>query len=80
MCIRDSINTQFNVSLKHIRTDNGMEFQDTSALLFYASKGIVYQKSCVDTPQQNGIVERKHKHLLEVARALLLQANLPQQF
>jgi len=74
------VGTQFHVSVKQIRTDNGMEFQDTSALLFYAAKGIIHQKSCVDTPQQNGIVERKHKHLLEVARALLFQANLPQQF
>ena len=57
-----------------------MEFQDNVALQFYATKGIIHQKSCVETPQQNGIVERKHKHLLEVARALLFQANLPPQF
>lgn len=40
-------------------------------------KGIVHQSSCVDTPQQNGIAERKNKHLLEVARALLFQTMVP---
>jgi len=74
------VETQFGTSVKCIRSDNGMEFQDTTALQYYANKGIIHQKTCVDTPQQNGIVERKHKHLLEVARALLIQANVPQQF
>jgi len=37
----------------------------------------MHQKPCMDTPQQNGIVERKHKYLLEVAKALMIQANLP---
>ncbi|GKA17682.1 retrovirus-related pol polyprotein from transposon TNT 1-94 [Tanacetum coccineum] len=32
------------------------------------------------TPQQNGVVERKHRHLLETARALRIQANFPVQF
>lgn len=44
---------------------------------YYASKGIIHQRSCNATPQQNGIVERNHRHLLEVARALRFQANLP---
>lgn len=30
---------------------------------FFQEHGIFHQKSCAHTPQQNGIVERKHKHL-----------------
>lgn len=39
--------------------------------------GIIHQRSYADSPQQNGAVERKHRHLLEIARALFFQAHLP---
>lgn len=44
------------------------------------SYGTSFQYSCPYTPQQNGVVERKHRHLLNVSRALRFQVNLPLQF
>lgn len=46
---------------------------------FYSDIGIIHQKNYVETPQQNGVVERKHQHLFQIARALLYQANVPQK-
>ncbi|XP_071928007.1 uncharacterized protein [Coffea arabica] len=48
--------------------------------LFFRNKGIVNQTSCVGTPQQNGVVERKHRDILNVASALRFQSNLPIKF
>jgi len=70
--------TQFHTQVQVIRLDNGQEFGDHHAITFYAKEGILHQTSCVNTLQQNGIVERKHKHLLEVARALMFQSKVPQ--
>ncbi|KAM1270153.1 hypothetical protein ACFX2G_002244 [Malus domestica] len=47
---------------------------------FLDTHGTIFQHSCVHTPQQNGVVERKHRHLLNIGRALRFQANLPLKF
>ena len=72
------VERQFFQTIKTERSDNRTEF---NCLLdyFYASD-ILFQTSCVGTPQHNGRVERKQKHLLNVARALRFQANLPIYF
>lgn len=69
------IETQFNTSLKCLRTDNGTEFATLANFLL--SKGILHQNTCVETPQQNGIVERKHQHILNVARSLYFHSHVP---
>ena len=74
------IEAQFNTKILVIRSDNGTEFMQTTCLDFFASKGILHQKSIVKTPQQDGVVERKHRHLLDTARALRFHASLPKVF
>ena len=72
------INRQFSQTIKIVQSDNGTEFQ--CLLGYFNDNGILFQTSCVGTPQQNGRAERKHKHILNVARALRFQANLPIYF
>jgi len=69
--------TQFQAKIKCIRSDNALEFHSDPCQIFFSKHGILQQTSCVDRPQQNGRVERKHRHILEVARALRFQAHLP---
>ncbi|KAJ4768963.1 Retroelement pol polyprotein-like [Rhynchospora pubera] len=74
------VKNQFGKCVKCVRTDNGLEFKTGVIKEFYAEHGILHQSSCVYTPQQNGRVERKHRHILNVARALRFQAHLPIEF
>ncbi|GJR72284.1 retrovirus-related pol polyprotein from transposon TNT 1-94 [Tanacetum coccineum] len=74
------IEVQFEKQIKRIRCDNGGEFTSNNMLNFYNEKGILLETTCPHAPQQNGVVERKHRHLLKTARALMFDANLPKQF
>ena len=74
------VKTQFGKDVRIIRSDNGLEFLSGPMQQFYRQRGILHQTSCVETPQQNGRVEGKHRHILDVARALCFHAHLPLDF
>lgn len=71
------VETQFSKSIKSFRSDNAPELRFVD---LFAVKGIIHQYSCVERPQQNSVVERKHQHLLNVARALFFQSKVPLKF
>lgn len=72
--------TQFDKRIKIVRSDNGTEFTNNNVSNFFKDKGIIHQTTIAYTPQQNGIAERKHRHLLNVARSLLFQSGIPLQY
>ena len=74
------VKTHFGKHIKTLRSDNALEFESGPCEQFFSEHSILHQTSCVDRPQQNGRVERKHKHLLEISRALRFQAALPLHF
>ncbi|KAL4346996.1 hypothetical protein GQ457_17G018750 [Hibiscus cannabinus] len=74
------VHTQYSAIVKTVRSDNGTEFFNSACSDFFKSHGIVHQSSCVSTPQQNGVAERKHRHLLEIARALRFNSHVPVKF
>ncbi|KAI3825951.1 hypothetical protein L1987_07722 [Smallanthus sonchifolius] len=71
------IKTQFEKQIKICRSDNGTEFINQKVQKFFEKNGVVHQTSCAYTPQQNGVVERKHRHLLNTARSIMFQGGLP---
>ncbi|XP_075074865.1 uncharacterized protein LOC142162416 [Nicotiana tabacum] len=71
------VKVHFQSHVKAFRSDNAFELGGSSECQqFFSANGILHQTSIPHTPQQNGVVERKHKFLLEVFRALLFQSNL----
>lgn len=71
------VQTQFQTQIKVLKTDNAKEYFETMLGDYLESRGIVHLSSRVNTPQQNGIAERKYRHLLEVARSLLFTTHVP---
>nr|GEV05216.1 retrovirus-related Pol polyprotein from transposon TNT 1-94 [Tanacetum cinerariifolium] len=60
-----------------IRTDNGTEFKNQVLKEYFDSVGISHQVSSVRTPQQNRVVERRNRTLLEAARTMLIFSRAP---
>jgi transposase InsO family protein len=62
---------EYELKIKNVRSDNGLEFRNTNIEEFLDEKGSKHEFSAPYTPQQNGIVERKNRTLIEAARTML---------
>ena len=65
------VKTQFSSTIKTLRSYGGGEYTSKSFESLLANHGIVHQISCPYTPQHNGLVERKHRHLIETTITIL---------
>ena len=63
-----------------IRSDDAREYLSQSFTTFMKSHDILHQTSCAYTPQQNGVAERKNRHLVETTRTLLIHGEVAQCF
>ncbi|GJV40306.1 retrovirus-related pol polyprotein from transposon TNT 1-94 [Tanacetum coccineum] len=60
-----------------VRTDNGIEFKNQVLREYFDSIGISHQSSSVRTPEQNGVMERRNRTLVEAARTMLIFSCAP---
>nr|GFB53560.1 putative ribonuclease H-like domain-containing protein [Tanacetum cinerariifolium] len=60
-----------------IKTDNGIEFKNQVLKEYFDTVGISHQMSFFRTPQQNGVVERRNRTLVEAARTMLIFSRAP---
>ena len=74
------VNTQFSSKVQMFRSDNGGEYANHQFHDYFEHHGILHETSCSQTPQQNGIAERKNRHVLETTRALLIGAHVPSRY
>ncbi|GJU42213.1 retrovirus-related pol polyprotein from transposon TNT 1-94 [Tanacetum coccineum] len=58
-----------------VRTDKGTEFLNKSLHAYFAKEGIRHETSTARTPEQNGVVERRNRTLVEAARTMLKPAR-----
>nr|GEY55777.1 retrovirus-related Pol polyprotein from transposon TNT 1-94 [Tanacetum cinerariifolium] len=60
-----------------VHTDNGTEFKNHVLKEYFDSVGITHETSSAKTPQQNGVVERRNRMLVEAARTMLIFSHAP---
>nr|GEX78445.1 retrovirus-related Pol polyprotein from transposon TNT 1-94 [Tanacetum cinerariifolium] len=63
--------------LRVVRTDKGTEFLNQILHAYFAAEGIKHQTSVVRTPEQNGVVKRRNRTLVEAARTMLSATKVP---
>jgi hypothetical protein len=68
----------FNHKILSMQSDWGGEYEKLNS--FFRTVGISHFVSCPHTHQQNSVIERKHRHIVEMGLALLANASMPPKY
>jgi hypothetical protein len=71
---------EFELKVKKIRSNNGSEFKNLQVEEYLEEEGIKHEFSAPYTPQQNGVVERKNRTLIDMERTMLGEFKTPERF
>jgi hypothetical protein len=71
---------EFELKVKKIRSDNGSEFKNLQVEEYLEEEGSKHELSAPYTPQQNGVVERNNRSLIDMARTMLGEYKTPKRF
>ncbi|GKC62348.1 retrovirus-related pol polyprotein from transposon TNT 1-94 [Tanacetum coccineum] len=71
------IQVGLNKTIRYICTDNGTKFVNKDLTAYYEHVGIFHQKTVPWTPQQNNVVKRQNRTLVEAARTMLIFSKAP---
>jgi hypothetical protein len=74
------VKTQHSAVIKCFRCDLDGEYTSNKFCQLLVLDGTIYQTSCTDTSEQNGVAERKHRHIIETTHSLLLSTSVPSEF
>eukprot|EP00268_Persea_americana_P013925 TRINITY_DN16169_c0_g1_i2.p1 TRINITY_DN16169_c0_g1~~TRINITY_DN16169_c0_g1_i2.p1 ORF type:complete len:660 (-),score=55.01 TRINITY_DN16169_c0_g1_i2:23-2002(-) len=74
------VENTMNTKIKNFRSDGGGEYVNKTFEQFLAHNGITHQLYCPYTPEQNGVAERKHRHIIETSLTLLAHSHVPTKY
>lgn len=74
------IHAQFSTPIRVFCADSAGEYISKMLRGFLTEQGTLAQFSCPGAHAQNGVAGRKHRHLLETSRAMMISVSLPPHF
>ncbi|CAA7014375.1 unnamed protein product [Microthlaspi erraticum] len=74
------VENQTGKKLKCLRTDNGLEFCNQQYDKLCRESGVKRHKTCLYTPQQNGVSERMNRTIMDKVKSMLQETGLEGEF
>lgn len=78
--LKAMVTRQFQANMKVFQTNGGGEFVSHKFQKHLQHQGIFHFVSCPHTRQQNGLVERRHRSIVETGLALLFHSSFPTSY